>query len=106
MSKEKTMQTSELKNINPNQSQPVASGSGKTMRLQYPLLVDGMTIDSLTMRRPLVRDRLIAEKANGSEVEKEIRLIANLCDMAPQHIELLDLADYTKLQECLAGFLS
>jgi hypothetical protein len=98
------MNTAELKNINHTQSDlPATDG---TIRLQYPLSVDGMVIESLTMRRPLVRDRLVAEKASGSEVEKEIRLIANLCEMAPQHIELLDLADYGKLQECLAGFLS
>ena len=92
------MQTAELKPALPNNSE--------TITLQYPITVDGMLIEELTMRRPLVRDRLIAEKASGSEVEKEIRLIANLCDMAPQHIELLDMADYAKLQECLAGFLS
>jgi|GEM_PF-314837 len=100
------MQTQELKNISPNQTQSGLSGTSGTIRLQYPLSVDGMTIESFTMRRPLVRDRLIAEKASGSEVEKEIRLIANLCEIAPQHIEMLDLADYTKLQECLAGFFS
>ncbi|AJQ93232.1 phage tail assembly protein [Gynuella sunshinyii] len=80
--------------------------TAETIRLDYPITADGMEIDHLVMRRPLVRDRLVAEKASGSETEKEIRLIANLCEMAPQHIELLDLADYGKLQECLAGFLS
>jgi hypothetical protein len=100
------MNTPELKNINHNQLRSDSSTTGGTIQLQYPISVDGMVIESLTMRRPLVRDRLVAEKASGSEVEKEIRLIANLCEMAPQHIELLDLADYAKLQECLAGFLS
>lgn len=100
------MNTPELKNISPDQSESVLPASGDTIRLQYPLSVDGMRIESLTMRRPLVRDRLAAERAAGSDVEKEIRLIANLCEMAPQHIELLDLADYSKLQECLTGFLS
>lgn len=92
------MQTAELKSALPNNSE--------TITLQYPITADGMLIEKLTLRRPLVRDRLIAEKASGSEVEKEIHLIANLCEMAPQHIELLDMADYAKLQECLAGFLS
>ena len=77
-----------------------------TITLQYPITADGALIEQLFMRRPVVRDRLIAEKASGSEVEKEIRLIANLCELPPQHIELLDMADYVKLQECLAGFLS
>lgn len=100
------MQTTELNNIHEAQARPEFGASGGTIRLQYPLTVDGMRVDTLNMRRPLVRDRLVAEKASGSEVEKEIRLIANLCEMAPQAIEQLDLADYTQVQECLAGFLS
>jgi hypothetical protein len=92
------MQTTELKPTSPNNSE--------TITLQYPISADGALIEQLTLRRPLVRDRLIAEKTSGSEVEKEIRLLANLCELPPQHIELLDMADYVKLQECLAGFLS
>ncbi len=77
-----------------------------TLELQYPFEADGETIRQLTLRRPLVRDRLISEKMSGSEVEKEIRFIANLCALPPQHIEHLDMADYVKLQEALADFLS
>ena len=80
--------------------------SNKTIQLQYPVMVGGAVLEQITMRRPLVRDRLIAEKASGSDVEKEIRLLANLCELAPDTIEILDMADYIKLQECLAGFLS
>ena len=79
---------------------------GETIQLQYPVTVDGAVLEQITMRRPLVRDRLIAEKTPGSDVEKEIRLLANLCELAPDTIEKLDMADYVKLQECLAGFLS
>ena len=101
------MQTTELKNISHhNQTQSQSLATNETIRLQYPLSIDGMAVENLSMRRPLVRDRLIAEKVQGSEIEKEIRLIANLCEMAPQHIELLDLSDYAKLQEKLASFLS
>ncbi len=92
------MQATELK--------PVMEKNMQTIKLQYPITVDGAAINNINLRRPLVRDRLIAEKASGNEVEKEIRLIANLCEMAPDHIEQLDMADYVKLQECLAGFLS
>ena len=99
------MLNSEISSLN-NRSAQGRLSSTETVSLSYPVNIDGLEVSSLMMRRPLVRDRLIAEKASGSETEKEIRLIANLCDMAPQHIELLDLADYNKLQECLAGFLS
>ncbi len=80
--------------------------TGETIHLQYPITVDGAVLEQITVRRPLVRDRLIAEKTSGSEIEKEIHLLANLCEQAPDTIEQLDMADYVKLQECLAGFLS
>ena len=92
------MQTAEIK--------PLAANTSETISLQYPITVDGAVIEQITVRRPRVRDRLIAEKTPGNEVEKEIRLLANLCEMAPDAIEMLDMADYLKLQECLAGFLS
>ncbi len=78
----------------------------QTIPLKYPTTLDGAEVTSITLRRPLVRDRLAAEKASGNEVEKEIYLLANLAEMAPDQIEQLDMADYVKLQECLAGFLS
>lgn len=92
------MQATELK--------PATTNCGETITLEYPITIDGAVINRIRLRRPLVRDRLIAEKASGSEVEKEIRLLANLCEIAPDHIEKLDLKDYGKLQERLIDFLS
>ena len=78
----------------------------ENVELQYPINVHGTEISALNLRRPTVRDRLLSEKANGTEIEKEIRFIANLCELAPDDIEKLDMADYVKVQEVLAGFLS
>ena len=77
-----------------------------TIKLQHPFTLNGEEIVALTLRRPKVRDRLIAEKSQGSEVEKEIRLIANLCEVAPDCIENLDMADYMACQETLGSFFS
>lgn len=77
-----------------------------TITLQHPVTVEGQQIDSLTLRRPKVKDRLVSEKASGSEAEKEVRFLANLCEIPPSYIEELDMADYVKLQEALADFLS
>lgn len=63
-------------------------------------------ITNITIRRPKVRDRLISEKSGGSDAEKEIRLLANLCELTPPQIEELDMADYGKLQQALTDFLS
>ena len=85
---------------------PRSGNNSKTIHLDYPVIANGVVTEKFNMRRPLVRDRLVAEKVKGSEIEKEIRLMANLCEVAPTDIENLDMADYAKLQECLTGFLS
>lgn len=76
------------------------------INLNYPINVNGQDIRVLAMRRPKVGDRLAVEKMDGDDSEKEIRFIANLCEIAPQDIEQLDMADYQKIQDTLAGFLS
>ncbi|MBT8421263.1 MAG: phage tail assembly protein [Gammaproteobacteria bacterium] len=78
----------------------------KTIQLNSPLTIHGETIAALTMRPPKVRDRLIVEKGSGGPAEKEARFIANLCDVAPDTIEELELADYIKLQDAVNDFLS
>ena len=77
-----------------------------TIKLQYPLHVNGRELTEIQLRRPKVRDRLAVEKMSANQAEKEVRFIANLCELAPDEIEELDMADYTKLQETVSGVLS
>jgi len=72
--------------------------------LEYPVTWDGKTVEALTMRRPTVKDMLAVE-ALGSEQQRELHLFASLCDVNPECLELLDLADYGQLQEVFSGFL-
>ena len=77
-----------------------------TIELKHPVTVDGTEIKQLTLRRPRVRDMLASDKAGGSDAEKEIRTFTHLCEVSPETIEELDLADYLKLQKVYQGFLS
>ena len=77
-----------------------------TIKLLYPIRVNGQEISEINLRRPKVRDRLAVEKMSASQGEKEVRFIANLCEMAPNDIEELDMADYNKIQETVTNFLS
>ncbi len=77
-----------------------------TIELKHPVTVDGAGIKQLTLRRPKVRDMIASDKAGGSDAEKEIRTFAHLCEVSPETIEELDLADYLKLQKAYQGFLS
>lgn len=78
-----------------------------TIELSFPVKVDGIETSVLQMRRPKVKDQLVFEKrAQGmSDAEREIRLFANLCEVAPEDIEALDLMDYAKLGKQYEDFL-
>jgi hypothetical protein len=80
-----------------------ASTGGETITLKYPA-ENGLT--TLTIRRPKVRDMLASDKKAGSDAEKEITLFANLCEVTPSDIELMDMADYAQLQEAYKNFLA
>lgn len=75
------------------------------IKLTETIKIDGVVISELTLRRPKVRDRLAVERLGNSDAEKEVALIANLADIPKDAVEDLDLADYTKIQEALQGFL-
>lgn len=77
----------------------------QNIKLNYPIESSGSTITDLNMRRSKVKDRLIVAKMkNSSDEEKEIRLFANLCEVAPNIIEELDESDYANLQKAYMDF--
>lgn len=78
----------------------------KTIELAYPVTMEGVKKTSVQMRRPKVRDMLAAEKLEGSDAEREIRIFANLCELTPDQLGEFDIADYQKLQKAYQDFLS
>lgn len=74
--------------------------------LEYPVTHNGETITELSLRRPRVADNLAADKSGGTNAEREIRLIANLAEAAPEVIHLLDLKDYATVTKAFSDFLS
>ncbi len=73
--------------------------------LNFPIEHDGLPIKEIALRRPTVGDHLAAQKAAGTDAEREIRLIANLAELPPAAIHQLDMKDYAQLQKVLGGFL-
>jgi len=73
------------------------------IKLIHPVIVDGTEYAVLHMRRCKVKDRRLAAKQKTDE-DREITLIANLCEVPPSVIDELDTVDYSKLQEVLTGF--
>ncbi len=77
-----------------------------TLKLEFPLKLEGGEVATLVMRRPTVGDHLAAEKATGGEIDAEVILFARLCSMNPEDMQPMDMADYKGLQEIYKGFLS
>jgi len=78
----------------------------ESIELKHPITINGTEVSVLQLRRPKVRDMLTAEKGGGSDAEKEILMFANLCEITPDSIQCMDLADYGALQRTYKDFLS
>ena len=76
------------------------------VKLNYAITVDGVQVDKLSLRRPKVRDMLGVETSHSNDAQKEIHLFAHLCEVSPDCLMDLDMADYSKLQTVYQGFLS
>jgi Phage tail assembly chaperone proteins, E, or 41 or 14 len=76
------------------------------IELNHPIDIAGAKVSVLQLRRPKVRDMLSVEKSAENDAEKEIQLFANLCEVSPDDLLELDMADYAKLQKTYQDFLS
>lgn len=76
------------------------------IELDSPVTVGGHDYKALTMREPKVRDQLVAAKQGGTDAEKEVCLVSNLCEVSQEVIHELSMRDYRKVQEKLHDFLS
>lgn len=75
------------------------------VELSRPLEIDGAQVKKLRLREPTVADQLASEELKGSDSAKEIAMLSNLCEIAPDDIKRLTLKDYKKLQAAFLGFL-
>ncbi len=75
------------------------------IKLDYPIKIDGATVNEISLRRPTVKDMRVARITGGKDdAVQEINLIANLAQITPDAVESLDMADFVKVQKALAGF--
>ncbi|MGI9278205.1 MAG: phage tail assembly protein [Endozoicomonas sp.] len=80
--------------------------SKKEINLHFPIQLDGKKINKLTMRRPTVRDRLLAAKDEGaSPDEVEVKMFAILMDIPEENLHDMDLLDYEQCARAVNDFL-
>lgn len=81
-------------------------GETRVIKLYSPVtLENGSALNEVTLREPLVRDRIAFSKDRGSEEEKEARMIALLCNLSEQDIWQLTTADYAQLLDAFNVFM-
>lgn len=73
--------------------------------LSRALEMDGAQVLAIRLREPVVGDQLASESAKGSDAAKEITMLANLAEIAPDDIKRLPLRDYKRLQTAFLGFI-
>lgn len=74
------------------------------IKLRRSIDVGGVAVKALRMREPTVNDQLTVQEMKCSEVQQEIHMISNLCDIAPDDVKKLTLRDYRKVQQAFMGF--
>jgi len=79
--------------------------NGQTITLDYPVTINGQEVSQLFLRRAKVADQRAMAKNSGTDADKEIAMFANLLNIAPNEVDLLDVKDYQKITEAYQGFL-
>lgn len=67
-----------------------------TVPLSHPIEVDGKTVSSLTLRRPLVRDMIAAERQPG-DIGQEAAMISTCGGIPFEAVGRLDAEDYRRI---------
>ena len=80
--------------------------SSSSVTLAFPITHDGLMIEVVTLRRPRVGDSLAAQRNAASPAELEIQLMALLTGLPISAIELIDMQDYTALQQALKDLVT
>jgi len=81
------------------------SPEAKTIRLDYPKKVDGAVTNIITMRPPKFKDRIRASRAAKNQVDIEVLMIADLCEISEEDLGNFEDCDALKLQEAYHSFL-
>jgi hypothetical protein len=60
----------------------------------------------LVMREPTVADNMTINQVTKDVAQRELRLFSALCEITPEEVQTLTMADYGRLQDAYTAFLS
>jgi len=77
----------------------ILSADRVTVTLSKPTELNGVTVDTVSLRSPTVRDIRAAQQGVGDDDEqRELNLFASLAEVSAKDLEGMALKDYTRLQ--------
>ena len=80
------------------------SNRSETIKLEFPIQLADRLLEEVTMRRPTMLDiRKNPLKGHG-DTEGEMKQFAVLCSLRLEEMDLMDSADYTRLQNVYVRF--
>jgi hypothetical protein len=80
-------------------SQAAQASASDAIQLDYPITKgDGTKVASVTLRRASVKDLRRMKEFGADQVDQELGLMAKLAGMVPEDFDLIDAADFDKIQ--------
>lgn len=77
-----------------------------TFTLDHPYKTQaGTEVKEVTMRSPIVRDRILRSRDRSNDIEADVRMIAQLCGLSYDDILNMEGADYMRLENQFNVFL-
>lgn len=84
-----------------------SSNNGVTeIPLKHPYQSAGKQIEQLLFRQPKVMDLKAASRFSENSADQEVALLAILCDLVPEDLNEMHLADFQALQACFRSAVS
>lgn len=74
------------------------------IELNTPIDIDGAEVSTLSMREPTVQDQLDVDSMKGTQANKEVSMLANLCEISPDDVKQMKMRNYRRLQEAYEVF--
>ena len=76
----------------------------ETIKLEFPIQLADRLLEEVIMRRPTMADIRKYPLKGPGDVEGEMKQIGALCDLRLEEMDLMDAADYGRLQDAYVRF--
>ncbi len=80
------------------------SNRTETIKLEFPIQLADRLLEEVTMRRPTMLDLRKHPVSGPGDIGGEMKQLGALCDLRVEEMDLMDAADYGRLQDIYIRF--